>query len=82
VNWADALTLAEIMANRFLNVGKEWDLHDWQAEEFPEGLRFWRINPDYGTVTTIVVRAPENGEESAPPPVIRIEDCPVEMMCS
>ncbi len=82
VNWADALTLAEMIDNSFFNVGKQWDLHDWHVEEHPEGLRFWRLASDAHTVTSVTVLSPEDGEETSPPPAIWTETSPVEVVCS
>jgi len=73
VRWTDALTLAEVTANPFLRVGKEWDLHDWQAEEIPEGLRFQHLDALGRTIASVIVVPPESADESAPPRAVCVE---------
>jgi hypothetical protein len=67
--WADALTVAEVVANPFLRVGERWDFHDWESEETIDGIQFRRL--DRGRVTaTILVRPPDGASNDGPTRIV------------
>ena len=65
--WSDALNVAEVVESHFLRLTDQWDLHDWQAVELPDGLRFHRIG-DCGAITeaVMVVHGPGTVSERFP----------------
>jgi hypothetical protein len=55
-NWSDALTVAEVVGSPFLRVTDEWDLHDWEAVDVPNGVRFQRLGDEGRVAEAVVVR--------------------------
>jgi len=65
--WSDALNVAEVVESPFLRLTDQWDLHDWQAVDLPDGLAFHRVS-DHGAVTeaVMVVHGPGTVSERYP----------------
>ncbi len=52
--WSDALNVAEVVGSPFLRVTESWDLHDWQAVDLPDGVKFQHLGAA-GDVTEEIV---------------------------
>lgn len=53
--WSDALNVAEVVASPFLRVTDRWDLHDWQAVDLPDGVKFQHLGGQGDVTEEIVV---------------------------